>query len=58
MAFAVGVGVGEGEGPVPGVGVGVGDVLGDGRELAAVVEEPVPPHEASIRESTSIAEQV
>lgn len=50
--------MGEGEGPVPGVGLGVGDALGDGRELAEVEAEPVPPHDASIKERASTARQV
>ena len=52
----MGVGVGEGEGTVPGVGVGV--ALGEGRLLAEVEEDPLPPHEASISEIASIARQV
>jgi hypothetical protein len=58
VAVPVGVGVGDGEGAVPGVGLGVGDALLDGRELAEVEEEPLPPHEASSNDSARIAEQV
>jgi hypothetical protein len=62
--MGVGVGVGDGAVPgvglgvVPGVGLGVGDALGEGRLLAAVEAEPVPPHDASIKERASIARQV
>jgi hypothetical protein len=31
------------------VGLGVGDVFGDGKELAEVVDEPLPPHDVSMR---------
>ena len=54
MALAAGVGLGEGAVP----GVGVGDALGAGAELAEVEEEPVPPQEASSKDSTRIAEQL
>jgi hypothetical protein len=56
ITVALLVGVGVGEGTVPGVGVGV--ALDAGAELAEVEEEPFPPHEASSRDSTRIAEQV
>jgi len=56
VALPVGVGVGEGEGAVPGVGVGV--ALVDGWELAEVVDEPLPPHEASSKDNARIAEHV
>jgi hypothetical protein len=56
VALLVGVGVGDGDGTVPGVGLGV--ALGDGTELADVVEELFPPQEASIKARASIKEQV
>jgi hypothetical protein len=49
--------VGVGEGEAPGVGVGLGAPF-DGTELALVEEDVFPPHEASIRASTKIREQV
>ena len=54
MALAVGVGVGEGTG----VGLGVGDALGAGAALAEFAAELFPPHEASSKDSATIAEQV
>jgi len=56
VALPVVVGVGEGEGAVPGVGVGVALVAG--WELAEVVEEPLPPQEASSKDNATIAEHV
>jgi len=56
ITVALPVGVGEGEGAVPGVGVGV--ALVDGWELAEVVDEPLPPHEASSKDNARIAEHV
>jgi hypothetical protein len=56
ITVALPVGVGVGEGTVPGVGVGV--ALDDDTELAVVAAEPLPPHEASSKDSARIAEQV
>src|SRR5438270_13869278 len=52
VALPVGVGVGVGEGPVPGVGVGV--AFDDDTELAELEEEPLPPHDVSIRHRAKI----
>jgi hypothetical protein len=52
-----GIGVGVGEGTLPGVGLGLGVALGDGKELAEVVDE-FPPHEVSMRARARIVEPV
>ena len=53
-AFAL---VAMADGALPGVGLGLGVALGDGNELAEVVDE-FPPHEVSMRARARIVEPV